>query len=159
MESAPRAQFTLTDEFRPRPVRYLGLWELGGWRMKAYRLQAEHTRMLPELVDAAQKLARETLALATGDSYGVGFVGVHSGREANFVFIDWWERENELHHHVFTSSKDDPTHLTPAPAGLVACVWDLQVIWFERNVWVEKVLCGRSGPDIEAYLKKVLDDA
>jgi prepilin-type processing-associated H-X9-DG protein len=159
LQSAPRPQLTLTDEFRPRPVRFLGLWELGDWRVKAYSLQAEHTRLLPGLVSAAQIRAAETLAQATGDGYGIGFVGIHSGRDANFVFVDWWARENELHHHVFTSSKEDPTQLRPAVDGVVGCVWDLQVIWFERNAWVEKVLGGRSGPDIEAYLKKVLDDA
>lgn len=156
---APRAQLSLQEQFRPRPVRFLGMWELAGWRMKAYGLQAEHTRMLPELVDAARKTAEEILAQEQGESYGVGFVGVHSGRDENFVFVDWWARENELHHHVFISAKDHPAQLRRAPDGLSACVWDLQVIWFERNMWVEKVLANPRGPDIEAYLKKVLDDA
>lgn len=157
--SAPRAQLSLQEQFRPRPVRYLGLWELGGWRMKAYSLQAEHIRVLPELVEAAREIAGRTLAKTDTDAYGVGFVGVHSGRDSNFVFVDWWARENELYHHVFLSSKEDPADLRRADDGLTACVWDLQLIWFERNLWVEKVLANPHGPDIEGYLKKVLDDA
>lgn len=159
MHATPRPQMKLTEEFRPRPSRFLGHWEIGEWRMKAYSLHAEHTRVLPELVDAARELAGRVLPNTLEDSYGVGFVGVHCRRDSNFVFIDWWARENELHHHVFTSSLEKPLELARAADGVSACVWDLQVIWFERNMWVEKVLNNPRGPDLEAYLKKVLDDA
>ena len=152
-------QVKLTQEFRPRPARFLGLWEIGRWRMKAYGLHAEHTRLLSELIASARELAGRLLPAAADDAYGVGFIGVHCGRDANFVFIDWWARENELHHHVFVSSIDKPLELARAPEGVTACVWDLQVIWFERNAWVDKVLNNSRGPDLEAYLKKVLDDA
>jgi hypothetical protein len=35
---------------------------------------------------------------------GVGFLGVHGGRGADFVCIDWWAEENESHHHVYLAS-------------------------------------------------------
>ena len=159
MNSVPKPQIKLAEEFRPRPARFLGLWEIGGWRMKAYGLHAEHTRLLPELVTAARQLAGRVLPGDAPDAYGVGFLGVHCGRDSNFVFVDWWANENELHHHVFLSSREKPLDLAPAPPGVCACVWDLQLIWFERNVWVEKVLNNPRGADLEAYLKKVLDDA
>jgi hypothetical protein len=160
LQTAPRRQIKLKNGFRPRPVKFLGLWEYGDWRMKVYGLAAEHQRLLPELVARAKELAREVLpSEEAGDCYGVGFLGVHCGRDANFIFIDWWANENELHHHVFCSSLENPLQVTRAPEGLTACVFDLQVIWFERTAWVEKVLSNPKMPDIEAYLKKVLDDA
>ena len=151
----------LKNAFRPRPVKFLGLWECRGWRMKVYGLAAEHQRLLPELVARAKDLAGKILPTdeETADCYGVGFLGVHCGRDANFIFIDWWANENELHHHVFRSSLENPLEITRAPEGLAACVFDLQVIWFERTAWVEKVLSNPKTPDLEAYLKKVLDDA
>jgi hypothetical protein len=159
LQAAPHPQMKLTEEFRPRPARFLGLWEIGGWRMKAYGLHAANARLLPELVTAARDLTTRSLPGNMAGAYGVGFVGVHCGRDSNFVFIDWWACENELHHHVFTSSLQNPLELVRAPDGVTACVWDLQLIWFERNVWVDKVLNNPRGPDLDAYLKKVLDDA
>lgn len=159
MQTAPKRLVKVTHLFKPRPARFLGIEEFGDWRLKLYGLTAEHQRLLPEVVAEAKKLARAIVPKTLTDEYGVGFMGVHCGRDANFVFIDWWANENELYHHVFRSSLERPLDLLRAPNGLAACVWDLQVIWFERNMWVEKVLNNSQGPDIEAYLKKVLDDA
>ena len=160
MPVAPRRQLVVKHEFRPRPVRFLELLEFGEWRLKLYGLTAEHTRLLPELVQEAKKLARLVLPAdgVAADAYGVGFVGVHCGIDANLIFIDWWANENELHHHVFTSSLDKPLDMTRAPDGFTACVFDLQVIWFERNAWIEKVLANPDGPDVEGYLQRRLSD-
>ncbi|HSF81772.1 MAG TPA: hypothetical protein VLA49_11090 [Anaerolineales bacterium] len=38
------------------------------------------------------------------------------------------------------------------PTGLTACVWDLRLMAFERQSWLETVLANPSGPDLEAYL-------
>jgi hypothetical protein len=160
LDTASRRQLKLKNSYRPRPVRFLELWECGPWRIKLYGLTAEHTRLLPDLTRAAKELVRHTLSTEADESkgYGVGFAGIHCGIDANFVFIDWWENENELHHHVFVSTLESPLELHSAPPGLVACVFDLQVIWFERNAWVEKILANTRGPDVESYLKKVLSD-
>lgn len=161
MQSASGSQIALKNAFRPRPVRFLELFAYGPWRIKLYGLTAEHTRLLPELVDTAKDLIRKSLPRSpeSQQAYGVGFAGVHCGTDSNFIFVDWWANDNELHHHVFTSSLENPLDIHPAPAGLTACVFDLQVMWFERNAWVEKVLANPRGPDLDAYLKKVLDDA
>lgn len=45
---------------------------------------------------------------STEGCYGVGFLGVHDGRGADFVFIDWWAEENELHHHLYMASHNQP---------------------------------------------------
>ncbi len=159
MQTAPKRLVKIKHGFKPRPARFLGIEEFGEWRLKLYGLTAEHHRLLPELVDEAKKLARNTVPRTLTNEYGIGFMGVHCGRDSNFVFIDWWSNENELHHHVFCSSLDKPLELKRAPEGLAACVWDLQVIWYERNMWVEHVLNNPRGPNVELYLKKVLDDA
>ena len=150
----------LKTGYKPRPVGFLELVQLGPWRIKLYGLTAEHTRLLPELVSAAKDLARKVLPsdVEGSTAYGVGFAGVHCGADSNLIFIDWWANEDELHHHVFVSSLEQPLEIQPAPQGLTACVFDLQVIWFERSAWVEKVLSNPSGPDLEAYLRKVLSD-
>ena len=37
----------------------------------------------------------------------------------------------------------------PQPVG---CVWELEVIDFERRVWLRDVLANSDGPDLELYL-------
>jgi hypothetical protein len=160
LQSVLRRKLELKNGFRPRPVQFLELLQFGPWRIKLYGLTAEHTRLLPELVSAAKKTIGDKLPSGAdaNDTYGVGFAGIHAGVDSNLVFVDWWANENELHHLVFTSSLQKPPDLHPAPESLTACVFDLQVMWFERNVWVEKVLANAAGPDLDAYLEKRLSD-
>jgi prepilin-type processing-associated H-X9-DG protein len=128
---------------------------LDGWRIKVYGIAYGRPEPRPELVDAGRAVARERLPrpAVTETRYGVGFLGIHDGRGANFVFVDWWERENELHHHVYFSSPDKPAELRPPADGdPVACTWDLSVVARERDAWVRHVLASVNGPDLDAYL-------
>ena len=51
------------------------------------------------------------------------------GRGGNFVFVDWWEQENELHHDAFFSTSTDGGSLRAATAAdPIACVWDLSIV-------------------------------
>lgn len=40
-----------------------------------------------------------------------------------------------------------------------ACVWDLTVIGFERQAWLERALANPAGPGLDAYLARQLDAA
>jgi hypothetical protein len=89
----------------------------------------------------------------------MGFLGVLDGRGENFVFIDYWADDNELHHHVYVSPSDKPELLEyVTPTGLIACIWDLRVMWFERQPWVKTVLANPSGSDLERYLSWQLNE-
>jgi hypothetical protein len=149
----------LQESYRARPIRFLELGSCGGWRMKIYGLAYRGDVPRPGLVAAAKVVARRRLprpARAEG-RYGVGFMGVHEGRGSNLVFVDWWANENELFHHVFTSSTDAPERFEyVTPTGLAACVWDLAVIDFERQAWLETVLAAPT-PDIDRYLERRFD--
>jgi hypothetical protein len=67
--------------------------------MKKYTIAYRREAARPDLIEAAEAVAADTLptpAIApTRD--GVGFLGIHDGRGAGLVFVDWWEQENELH--------------------------------------------------------------
>lgn len=149
----------LGEPYAARPVSSLGLWRCGGWRIKRYGIAYGRAAVRAELVDAAEAAAGRALPrpAVTPTRYGVGFLGVHDGRGENFVYVDWWERENELHHHLFISPADDPGELRAATTDdAVACVWDLAVIGHEREAWVRHVLAP-AVPDLAAYLADTLD--
>jgi hypothetical protein len=144
--------------YRRRHIRLLELWNAGGWRLKLYGICREPEGPAAGLVDAARDLALEILPrpAVTPSRYGVGFMGVHQGIGASMVFVDWWERQNELHHHAWRAEGAAPIEFEyVSPLGLMACVWDLAVLSFERQAWVAGVLLP-SRPDLQHYLESAL---
>ena len=152
----------LLDRYRRRPIRFIELWEEADWRIKVYSLTLPGGSLRPELLEAAKQAGRRWLRQPLGPGrrhYGVGFMGVHEGSGANFVFLDWWADDNELYHQVYLSPADDPAHLQyVSPTGLASTVWDLRVLCFERQAWVDTVLANPAGPDLAAYLSRQLNE-
>ena len=154
-----RRVIELAEPYIPRPVSALGTWRHGDWRMKRYTIAYRREAARPELIEAAESVAADILPTPaiTPTRYGVGFLGIHDGRGAGLVFVDWWENENDLHHHVFLSPDTDPGALRPAtPNELVACVWDLSVMTHEREAWMRHVFAA-DDPDLDAYLEDQLE--
>lgn len=151
---------SFTEPYQPRAIHHLENWELEGFRMKVYGIAYRGERPAQKLCNAARNVAAIRLAESALDTrhYGVGFVGIHEGKGANFVFIDWWADKNELHHHAYISADDDRTNLVyQTPSGLIACVWDLHVLAFEREAWVNNVMKQHRSPDIPGYLDTTLN--
>jgi hypothetical protein len=151
----------LSEEYRTRSVRFLGIWEFDDWRMKAYGISYGKTLLAQNLVDAAHRIMAERLAVSAQvtNHYGVGFVGIHQGKTGNYVFVDWWADENELHHHAYASSSAQLAELEYiTPSGLSACTWDLFLIGHERDAWVRHVLKQNKAPDLEGYLSERLSE-
>jgi hypothetical protein len=143
--------------YAPRPVRFLDLWSMHGYRLKVYGIAHARPLPRPELVEAARiVVARHLRERPTRqDSYGVGFVGIHDGRGENQVFLDRWVNENELLHHYYVSTPDDPAALAAAANPddhNSVCVWDLGLQAFEREAWLKHVLRNPDGADLEGYL-------
>lgn len=151
----------ITDEpYKTRPIRFLGLWRFGNWRMKAYGIAYDSQAPSDELIHAARSCVEKRIyeSAANTDHYEVGFIGIHQGKTGNFVFVDWWANENELYHHVYISTGEQPQALQyVTPSGLTACTWDLKLIGFERDAWVKTILMRHPTPDLEAYIAQTLD--
>jgi hypothetical protein len=140
--------------YRARPIRYLGPWHHQGWRLKAYGISAWGERPPDELVREGELVAAATLPQpATADGrHGVGFLGVHEGMHASFVFVSWWAKLYELNHRLFRRTRGQAGDLLPVEPGLFGCTWDLHIIAFERDAWISSMAHGVDGPDLEAYL-------
>jgi hypothetical protein len=144
------------EPYAPRSIRFLGLREQRGWRLKVYGIAYRGEAPSPALVERAWVVTgRDLPEPAVGpDRYGVGFVGIHEGRGANLVFLDWWARENELHHLAWVADHRHPLDLQPIPRrGPHGCIWDLAVIAFERTAWVASALLNPNAPDLDGYLE------
>jgi hypothetical protein len=141
--------------YEARPIRFIELWQPAGWQLKVYGIAYGQPAPPAELVEAVK---RHALGVLPDDGYRVGFIGAHIGRGgACYGFVDWWAGENELHHRSFLGPSGD--QLRPAAADdSLGCVWDLAVIDFERRAWHELVLKRVDGPDVEAYLARLMSE-
>jgi hypothetical protein len=135
------------EPYKPRSFRFIERLCIGGWRMKLYGIAWCGELPRHELIEAAKRIAADQLAKEESPNYKVGFVGVHDGRGASFVFVDFWGNENELFHRVFLSRGNDPGALAPATAAdSSVCVWDLRLQNFEREAWIKHERAGLALP-------------
>lgn len=150
----------LIEPYEKRRVRCIDLWDIDDWRLKVYGITYAGSAPRADLVEAARMQASEAYPTPaiTENRYGRGFVGVHDGRGADFLFYCWWENENELGHRVFAGPKSSLPELPEQNGAQIrACTWDVTVIAHERDAWVRHVLANPLGPDLDAYLEDQLD--
>src|SRR5215217_5750743 len=79
-------EIDLQEAYDVRPIRFLELWRELGWALKVYGIAYRSERPREELVEASKEIARERVAnsMNNDNHYGVGFLGMHDGRGANF---------------------------------------------------------------------------
>lgn len=135
-----------------RSIRFIRREDVDGWRLKVYGIGTHAPDARPEFVDATLRVARETLP----DGGGAGFVIAHDAKSAGLGLVYWWAGENEIHGRFFAAPLDDPTALVPNDGTGLACVWELEIIDFERRAWLEDVL---KNDDVDAYLERRAPDA
>lgn len=155
---------TLNSPYKTRPVRFLGLAEHGGWRIKVYGIRYSETQLAenvdPHIVELAQQamLAQLPQPAVTDSRYGVGFLIIHQGQHRNWLLLDWWFDQEILKQLLFSSPLDAPDQISPAENDLLACTWELAVHGFERQAWINHVLNNRAGPDVEGYLNQKMNE-
>jgi hypothetical protein len=133
----------------PHEPRSISFLERDG-RVKHYSIAAHDRRARPALAGALRAVAAEPI----GDSYG--FTIAHDTADAALGIAYWWANDNEIHSRYFIAPHDDPGALEPVDGDTgMACVWELEVIDFERRAWLEYVL--KNG-DTDAYLHAVMED-
>jgi hypothetical protein len=128
--------------YAPRPIEFHGVREWGAWRIKLYSIRYGERPLDWPTLEAGLNLAEAALpasAVAPGRP-GVGFVIAHQGKTGDYVVLGWWDNENELPLRIFVRDADG---WRPARGGESACVWDLEVIWHEREAYVATFLATR----------------
>jgi hypothetical protein len=143
----------MTRSFRPyapRPVRFRGLEHPAGYRIKRYDIAFAGPFRETDFADGLRLAFASLPAPAvTADRPGVGFVIAHQGNGADYVVLGWWDRENELPVRVFVRPQAPGGRWRPARENESVCVWDIEVIWSERQAYVQTVL---GGGDVDGYL-------
>ncbi|HEX2093243.1 MAG TPA: hypothetical protein VHG28_12625 [Longimicrobiaceae bacterium] len=158
LRPVPRATpVSAMHPYLPRPIRHHGLRRHAGWRLKVYSIAFGAAPLDWIAFEPGLDLALAALPTpaATGERPGVGFLIAHRGRNADYLVLGWWDRENELPVRVFLRTPDEPGW-RPARGSESFCVWDLQVIGFEREAYVSTVLSDSGADGVAAYLERHL---
>ena len=133
-------------DYQPRSISLL---ERDG-RLKHYGIALHDQVPRPALAAATRRVAHEVVP-----DGAFGFTIAHDAASAGLGIVYWWANENEIHQRVFASPLDDPGALQPADGSGMACVWELEVIDFERRAWLDEVL--KRG-DAGRYSERVLEE-
>jgi hypothetical protein len=142
----------MMQAFAPRQIRFHGLRERGAWQIKLYSVLYGSGPLDLGSFESGLRLAESALPqpAITNGRPGLGFLIAHQGRTGDYVILAWWDNENELPLRVFVRrSRDD--HWRAAEGSESVCVWDLEILWKEREAYVKTMLAtGGSRP--EEYL-------
>jgi len=135
-----------------RPIRYAGITDVFGYRLKRYVILYGGGPFREHDFEIGMKLAFESLPRPAIEPQrpGVGFAIAHQGNGVDYAVLAWWDNENELPLRIFVRPQIVKGEWRPAIAGESVCVWDLEVIGFERNAYVKTLL---NAGDVEQYLE------
>jgi hypothetical protein len=142
--------------YRPRRIVPLAPLTQGGWFLKRYAITYgdavfDHARFEGAL---ALALAAVPAPAVTPERPGVGFVIEHQGNAFDYAIVAWWDRENELPLRVFVREQQPGAEWRPGHGSESVCVWDLQVIWAEREAYVTTVLGPLETGGRESYIAR-----
>jgi len=144
------------DPYDMRPTKFVDQVNSEGWRIKVYGISRKPLPIPKEIVSEGVNYVLSHLPqpAITEHRYGVGFLIIHHGTMRNWYLLDWWEKEDIIHHKLFSSPLDKPSSISAeSDRNLMACVHELRVITFESEAWIKTVLCHDEKPSFENYLK------
>jgi hypothetical protein len=91
----------------------------------------------------AKNLAENEITLAEKQNihHHAGILIIHLADSFNQIVFDWWAKENELRHKVFKAESHAPFNFIDITfTGEAFCVWEIKVIAFERDQWLQHIL-------------------
>lgn len=144
--------------YKARRIDPLPQLSVDGWVLKQYSVchagqTFDDTRFSGGVTHAVAALPRPA---RTTERPGVGFVILHQGNGIDYTVLAWWDRENELPLRVFVCDRPGANEWRRARDSESVCVWDLQIIWAEREAYVQTILAGAVPDAVALYLAQSL---
>lgn len=150
----------IKQPYKSRPIRFLALIEIGGWQVKVYSISAKGAYVPDWLLEKGKAIASKHIhqAVELQEGYRVAILILHEGADGNYILLDWWFGENMIKNHVYASTSDSPDDFKyVTPSGIAYCVWELEVIHFERQAWIKTILAQAASPRMDSYLLEQLN--
>lgn len=149
----------LHSSYQKRSIRFLEVYQHELWKIKIYSISHKSEFVTEHLVEIAKQQLGKWLLLTNSTTYETYYFAtllLHDAKDYQFAIINWWIDENMLQHFVYTLNSENKFELFSGN-GIVTCVWELAVLWHERNAWVNHVLMKPENPDVSSYLNDHLN--
>jgi hypothetical protein len=151
----------IRNSYQRRPVRKIALVLQDGWAIKAYSISVKNDTVSGKLSDLARVKIFEELKHIDIPVRGhrIGILILHEGIDGIYTLLNWWTDENILCNQVYFSTYQKPEDFSNlSEKSIVACVWELAVLWHERNSWIANILMKNGQPDYDSYLNDFLSE-
>ncbi len=144
----------VSEPYRDRSIEFHEIRSHGGWRIKIYSVLYGTAPLDWNTIEEGFALSFTRLPdhAQESDRPGVAFAIAHQGRGMHYVVISWWGNENEYFNRVLVRPFGAKEKWRNASEHESVCVWDLQIICFEREAYVATILAKEGTPDIDAYV-------
>jgi hypothetical protein len=151
----------ISTAYKTRPIRFLEIYTLQDWKIKIYSISVRLTLVDAQNIENAKQLLHVWLQdseIYPLETYKIATLILHEGKEGCFAIINWWISENMLQQFVYLAKNEQPAEFKLySNNGIFTCVWEMEVLWFEKNAWVKNILMKVDKPDVEAYLDEHLN--
>jgi hypothetical protein len=146
--------------YKPRKIEFRETVRINNWEIKVYSITTlSHFDSMAVLDSAVNHIPHwlENPKVPGLSTHNAAFLIVHEGNDGVWTLINWWTGENMLRSMTFFTKFGEPGSFRPAlDTGFMACVWEMEVISFERAMWVEHILKKADEPDFSGYFNNVL---
>ncbi len=149
---------TIKYPYNQRPIRFLEIYQHNDWQIKIYSISIHNEFVKKGNSDIVKTYLSEWLQQADNyslNTYNISTLIIHEYKNGCYAIINWWIDENMLQQFVYLATTDSPSEfILYSDKGIITCVWEMAVLWFERNNWVENVLMKAPNPDLKKYLEQ-----
>lgn len=142
--------------YKPRHLRFKELLSLPDWKVKVYTISKTEQFHHPEYYAAAKEALPRWLSMKNSfnaEHKGMAFLILHAGSEGYFSLINWWLDGYMLNTNIFFCTRESPADFKRVSGdGLAPCIWEMEIIDYERRAWTEHVLKKHFAPELHLYL-------
>jgi hypothetical protein len=146
--------------YRTRPIRFIEVYQHNDWQIKLYSISIKGEYVSQEHIQMGKQHLDDWLSkseIYDLQTYKIATLILHEGKEGCLAVINWWIDENMLQNFVYLI-EDNWKYKLFSDNGIITCVWEMAVLWHERNAWVKHILMKNEHPDYQAYLSEQLNE-
>lgn len=145
------------DTYKTRHIQFKELIKVNNWTTKIYTIsktnEFKNKIYYKNVIDKLPEwLNMENSFNATNDK--IAYLILHEGSEGLFSIINWWVGKNMLNTNIFFTNHEETNIFKMISGdGLAPCIWELEIINYERISWIKNVLKKAPNPDYKTYLE------
>ena len=145
------------ERYRDRVLRFEQILQVEDWQIKVYTISNRPAFESHTILQNAMNAVPDWLPGHNRTDlpvYNLGWLIVHEGREGAWVLFSWWTGGEMIETIMHFAGFDTPNTFQPSPysRNAMICVWELEVVIYERQAWINHVLKKPEAPDFTAYL-------